>query len=237
MFLAIYFTGDFMKKGLCLLTVAFFSFSSLICYADMSKDDVINHFNDISSDRVIEFSDISKYPWAQEPITSLAKLGIVNGVGNGLFSPDNTVSRFEFIKMITGVCGLVNKNSASPYIDLDKTHWAYTYVASAFEMELLDIYSDKVFNGAAPITREEIAYISAKAMVKSGVIEDNQNQIPLFNDTDKMSDFSPSAIAVLASLNVINGRSDGSFCPKDFATRAEAAKIVYNVLNIAENNF
>lgn len=226
-----------MKKSLCLITAIFLVFSSFVCYADMAKDDVINHFNDVSSNKVINFSDISKYPWAQEPIISLAKLGIVNGVGNGLFLPDNTVSRFEFVKMITGVCGLVNKNAQASYIDLDKTHWSYTYVASAFEMELLDIYSDKIFNGAAPITREEIAYISVKAMIKSGIIKDNQNKIPLFNDTNKMSDFSPSAIATLASLNVINGRNDGSFGPKDFATRAEAAKIVYNVLNIAENNF
>ena len=52
-----------------------------------------------------------------------------------------------------------------------------------------------------------------------------------------MSEFSLMPIARLASLGVINGRDDGSFGPKDFATRAESAKIVYNVLSIAENNF
>jgi len=226
-----------MKKVLCLITAIFLAFSSFICYADMTRDDVINHFDIVSSNKIINFSDISMYPWAQEAITSLAKLGIINGVGDGMFSPQSTVSRFEFIKMITGVCGLVNKNAKATYIDLDKTHWSYTYVASAFEMGLLDIYSSKIINGAAPITREEIAYISVKAMVKSGIIKEMEKQIPLFNDTDKMSEFSPSAIATLALLNVINGRNDGSFGPRDFATRAEAAKIVYNVLNIAENNF
>ena len=226
-----------MKKLLCLITAVFIVFSSSVSYADMTKNDVINHFNDISSDRVIRFSDIEKYPWAQDAITSLANLGIVNGAGNGLFLPDNTISRFEFIKMITGVCGLVNKNAQSSYIDLDKTHWSYIYVSSAFEMGLLDIYSSKVFNGAAPITREEIAYISVGAMLKSGIIKDIQNNPPQFNDTYKMSEYSPTAIATLAFLGVINGRNDGSFGPKDFATRAEGAKIVYNVLNIAENNF
>ena len=226
-----------MKKILCLITAIFLFLSSFACYANMTKDDVITHFNDVLSNKTIEFSDISPYPWAKEAITSLAKLGIVNGVGDGLFSPQNTVSRFEFIKMITGVCGIVNQNAVVSYIDLDKTTWAYVYVSSAYEMGLLDIYSDKILNGAAPITREEIAYISVKAMIKSEIIEKEEKQIPMFSDADKMSDFSPAAIATLASLNIINGRNDGSFGPKDFATRAESAKIVYNVLNIAENNF
>ena len=226
-----------MKKTLCLISAIVFCFSSCVSYASMTKDDAINHFNDVSSGRVIEFSDIAPYPWAQKPIIALAERGIVNGVGDGMFLPQSTVSRFEFIKMITGVCGIVNENAQANYIDLNKTHWAYSYVASAYEMGLLDIYSEKIFNGAAPITREEIAYVSVKAMIKAGLIDEKQAVLPDFSDKDKMSEFSLMPIARLASLGVINGRDDGSFGPKDFATRAESAKIVYNVLSIAENNF
>ena len=226
-----------MKKILCMLTSVCLCFLPLVSYANLSENDILNHFNDVLENRNVYFSDISSYPWAEEAILNLGSLGIINGVGDGLFMPQNTVSRFEFIKMITGVCGIVNKNAKAPYSDIDKSHWGYSYVASAYEMELLDIYSKKLLNGAAPITREEIAYISVKAMVKAGLIEDGFNVPPSFNDTDKMSEFSPFAISQLANLGVINGRDDGSFGPRDFATRAEAAKIVYNVLNIAENNF
>ena len=226
-----------MKKILCMLTSVCLCFLPLVSYANLSENDILNHFNDVLENRNVYFSDISPYPWAEEAILGLADLGIINGVGDGLFMPQNTVSRFEFIKMITGVCGIVNKNAEAPYGDIDKSHWGYTYVASAYEMGMLDIYSQKLLNGAAPITREEIAYISVKAMVKAGLIEDGFNVPPSFNDTDKMSVFSPFAISQLANLGVINGRDDGSFGPRDFATRAEAAKIVYNVLNIAENNF
>ena len=88
-----------MKKALCLISAIIFCFSSYVSYANMTKDDVVNHFNDVSSEKPIEFSDISPYPWAEKAIISLAKRGIVNGVGNGMFMPRNTVSRFEFIKM------------------------------------------------------------------------------------------------------------------------------------------
>lgn len=226
-----------MKKILCVLTSVCLCFLPLVSLAEFSENDILNHFNDVLENRTVYFSDISPYPWAEEPILALAGLGIINGVGDGLFMPQNTVSRYEFIKMITGVCGIVNENAQAPYSDIDKTHWAYTYVASAYESELLDIYSPKLLNGVAPITREEIAYISIKAMIKGGLIEEDFHVPPSFTDTDKMSEFSLYAISHLANLSVINGRDDGSFGPRDFATRAEAAKIVYNVLNIAENNF
>ena len=226
-----------MKKFICIIMTVLMSFPGITSYAAMTEDEIIEHFNSVSENRVTVFTDINSFPWAVEPISELAGRGIVNGAGDGLFLPQNTVSRYEFIKMITGVCGIVNQNAAAPHNDLDETHWAYVYVASAYEAGMLDIYSQKIFNGAAPITREEIAYVSVAAMIKSGCIEKAEATMPDFTDTDKMSSYSPYSIATLASLGVINGRGDGSFCPKDYATRAESAKIVYNVLSIIENNF
>ena len=226
-----------MKRVLCIISAILIGLFSVTIYAAKSESEIIEHFNEAMQNRVIEFTDIEAFPWAKEPIAQLAAKGIVNGDGNGLFLPQNTVSRYEFIKMITGVCGIVNQNSKAPFGDLDESHWAYVYVASAFEAGMLDIYSAEIFNGAAPITREEIAYVSVNAMLKSGCLEKTVDEIPAFTDTNEMSSYSPSSIATLASLGVINGRNDKSFCPKDYATRAEAAKIVYNVLNIIENNF
>jgi hypothetical protein len=203
----------------------------------MTQDEVISHFGHISAEKDTVFTDIDQFPWAKNPIEKLASLGIVNGAGNGLFLPESTVSRYEFIKMITGVCGIVNKNANAPHTDLSKDHWAYIYVASAHEAGLLDIYSKIILNGNAPITREEMAYIGANALVKNGCLAALSKSAPDFTDTNKMSDFSPEAVATLCDLGVINGRGDGTFCPKDYATRAESAKIIYNILNIVENNF
>ncbi len=225
-----------MKRILSILLTAVLCFSFIPSYA-MTENEIIDHFSQIISGNETSFTDIDEFPWAKEPIEELARLGIVNGAGEGLFLPQNTVSRYEFIKMITGVCGIVNENASCSYLDVTKDHWSYVYVASAHEAGLFDIYSEAVLNGAAPITREEIAYIGANALVKSGCLGSLIKTEPAFSDTDKMSDFAPEAIATLNELGVINGRGDGTFCPKDYATRAESAKIIYNILNIVENNF
>ena len=223
-----------MKKILCVLLAALMCFSSAFA---MTQNEVIDHFSEIISGKDSVFTDIHGFPWAIKPIEELAKKGIINGVGGGLFLPQNTVSRYEFIKMITSVCGIVNQNAVADYRDVPSDHWAYTYVASAEDMELLDIYSGIILNGQAPITREEMAYIGAKAMLKNDCLDSLSNTPITFTDADLMSDFAPMAVATLNELGVINGRGDGTFCPKDYATRAECAKIIYNILIIIENNF
>lgn len=225
-----------MKRILSILLTAVLCFSFIPSYA-MTENEIIDHFSQIISGSETSFTDIDEFPWAKEPIEELARLGIVNGAGNGLFLPKNTVSRFEFIKMITGVCGIVNRDARCTYSDVTPDHWAYIYVASANEAGLLDIYSKVILNGAAPITREEMAYIAANALLKCGALGQLISLKAKFTDTDKMSDFAPDAISTLNQLGVINGRGDGTFCPKDYATRAESSKIIYNILNIVENNF
>lgn len=226
-----------MKKFICFITTACMTLCSFSANAMMCENEVIDHFNAAISGKETYFLDIDMFPWAMEPITELAKRGIVQGTGDGMFSPSLTVSRYEYIKLITSVCGIVNETAAAPYNDVSKDHWAYAYVSSAYDAGILDIYSNVILNGAAPITREEIAYLSVMAMLKGNFIESKLSGVPVFSDTEKMSHYAPGCVATLNELGVINGRDDGTFSPKDYATRAESAKIIYNILKIVENNF
>ena len=226
-----------MKKFFCVLLCIFTVIATSSPTYSMSQNEVTDHFMEIADKKETQFNDISDYPWAIAPIKELAQRGIVKGTGNGNFSPQNTVSRYEYLKMITGVCGIVNENATMPYTDVPKDHWAYTYVASAYEAGLLNIYSKVIFNGVAPITREEIAYIGTEAMLKSHTLEKLYESSPDFTDADKISDYAKYHVSTLNALEVLNGRDDGRFSPKDFATRAEAAKILCNILYLVEINY
>ncbi|MBR3934786.1 MAG: S-layer homology domain-containing protein [Clostridia bacterium] len=226
-----------MKKFLNLILCAVMMVSFVSSGYAMTQNEIIEHFQSVVNLKETTFGDTADFPWAIKPIAELAKRGIVSGTGNGMFSPQNTVSRYEFVKMITGVCGLVNPDATLPHTDIPKDHWAYVYVASAYEAGLLDIFSKVIFNGVAPITREEIAYVAIEAMIKNGTIGSAYAPVADFTDEDKISDYAKTHVATLNELGVINGRDDGRFSPKDFATRAESAKIIYNILCITETNF
>ena len=52
-----------------------------------------------------------------------------------------------------------------------------------------------------------------------------------FEDKDIISDYAIDSVAALYKLGVVNGISETQFDPQGKATRAQAAKIIYGVLN------
>ena len=59
--------------------------------------------------------------------------------------------------------------------------------------------------------------------------DNNSNNVlhTQFNDDEEISDYAKSAISFLSAMGIINGVGDNNFAPKDNATRAQAAVIIY----------
>jgi len=217
--------------------ITFVLLSSGIC-ADIPDDVIFEMYFDAQKENEATFSDLDSVPWAVTPITELSKRGIVAGMGNGIFAPQSSVSRTEFIKLITATCGLVNPDAQGSYPDVTKDHWSYAYVCSAKSIGLTDIYPETGLAPNEPISREDICYISAKAInICVGTPPDKVQLSNAFSDEAEMSSYAVAPVYQLTKLGIINGRGDGTFSPKAPATRAESAKIIYNVLKIIEENY
>lgn len=54
----------------------------------------------IASATAVSFKDVPETHWAYPSITKLSDIGVINGVGNGLYAPDRTLTNAEFCKMI-----------------------------------------------------------------------------------------------------------------------------------------
>ena len=52
-----------------------------------------------------------------------------------------------------------------------------------------------------------------------------------FNDYEEIAQYAKTAVSTLAGAGIINGMGDGSFEPNSPATRAQAAKIIYEVIS------
>ena len=68
----------------------------------------------------------------------------------------------------------------------------------------------------------DTGYISVE--LKSGELN--------FTDNDNISGYAKESVLALSSSGIINGYEDGSFLPQANATRAEAAQLIFKVLNI-----
>ena len=172
------------------------------------------------------FSDISDYGWAEDAIISLAADGIINGKGNGKFAPGDNVTRAEFAKIIIGAFNLLKDDASIMFNDVPETHWSYRYIASAAQKNIVNGISDIAFNPDGKITRQDMATICYRALNNLGV-NTGINNSKTFVDEADISDYAKDAVRTLSGLGIINGKGNGMFAPKDFATRAEAAKIIH----------
>jgi murein DD-endopeptidase MepM/ murein hydrolase activator NlpD len=175
------------------------------------------------------FSDIENH-WAKSYIEMVSTYKAVSGYPDGSFKPNDNIRRIEFIAII------VNSQGADLRIPEIGEYWGQPYIDEALKSGL--IISNEYGNMDEPtfnksISREEMASIVVNAYTKSGGSIDPSVLIEAssrLSDVDKVSPgYYENAIASVA-LDFISGYPDGTFAPRQNATRAQAAVLSYKLL-------
>jgi len=178
------------------------------------------------------FEDLESVAWAQEAITALAEKGILKGKCEALFCPNDNVTREEFAKMLVLTFGFETENSSCDFIDVDKNSWYYPYVSSAYENKIVNGVSENKYGTGDAITRQDLAVMAYRTVVTL------QRRIAMADTTFKFKDdaaiaqYAKEAVYTLKTNGVINGVNKIDFAPTSFATRAEAAKILYLLMQM-----
>ena len=79
-----------------------------------------------------------------------------------------------------------------------------------------------------PVSRQDMAVILYNIIKEKAVIKENSTED--FDDADSISAYAKDAVSLLSGLGVINGTGNNMFSPLDTATRAEAAKMAFGIL-------
>lgn len=187
-------------------------------------------YNNTEAENNDVFSDLDSVEWAKESITALCKAGVINGMSVGKFVPNAPVTREQFIKMMVCAYGLENKDAKCSFEDVGEDAWYYRYVASACEAGIVNGISDTFFGSGRNITREDMAVMAYRTALSCGF--EFNNEAEDFADTDNINDYAKDAVHALKSEGIMNGKDNNLFAPKDFATRAEAAKIIYGLIGL-----
>lgn len=175
------------------------------------------------------FSDISGVEWAKEAIEFLAKNGVLSGVGNDCFAPDDFVTREQLAKIIVLTFNLYDENAEVDFADVDKNSWSYKFIASAEKAGMMNGVGNGRFEAAQPVTREDIATVLYRAATKAGAAFENEKSD--FADVENVQSYAKEAVCFMAGSKIINGFPDNTFKPQERTTRAQAAKLIYSVLN------
>ena len=179
----------------------------------------------------MNFTDLDSVAWAKEAIKYLYDNNIASGTSDTTFSPNEHLTREQFVKIICGAFNVPKSTEAVTFKDVKKGQWYEPFVRDAFGAGLVGGVSSDAFGVGQKITRQDLAVIIYRAV---GDKIKADGKAPAFSDKADIDGYAAVAVTVLSKAGIING-SDGKFNPKNYCTRAEMAKIVYGVItNIGE---
>ena len=165
---------------------------------------------------------------------ALGERGVVNGIGDGKFSPLSNVTRGQFAKMLISALGLQQSDAKAVFSDVDESHEFYSYIASAQVLSIVMGFDDGTFGVDDEITREDLAVMLTRAAAAVGIVFVDTVEKYNFFDSDKISAYAQEAVDTLQRAGIINGMGDGTFAPKTSVDRAMAAQVIYKLLNLLQ---
>lgn len=178
------------------------------------------------------FTDLDSVEWAKTAITELANRRVVTGKTATTFAPNDEITRAEFVKILIGAFGLVNPNATVTTLTdvTDSSAWYYNAVASAYNRGIVSGYSDGSFGVNDKVTRQDMAVMILKAAQSTNTTINVLKPEANFADADKIADYAKEAVNTLQRAGVVNGLSETEFAPTATATRAQAAKMIYELI-------
>ena len=182
----------------------------------------------------LEFEDAASH-WAKDAINDMGSRMVVNGTGEGLFSPNRYITRAEFAAILIRGLGLKPDSAAGRFSDVKTSDWYSAAIGTAYAYGLLNGYEDGTFRPKENITREQALRMLSKAIaltnLQAGASDlSEEERLQIFKDADRISAWAVSGVADSVRAGLVSGRASGELAPKAFISRAEVATLMQRLL-------
>lgn len=158
------------------------------------------------------FKDVKVSSWFGKYVIDLYNDGIINGTSATTYAPNDTLTWAAALKL------LLVSNGNLKAADATGADWSKNAIAKAAELGLVAADLD----GAKAISRLEFCQVAAKL-----------NKLAESKTESKFTDCTDGYVMALVDAKVISGMTETTFEPAASLTRAQIAKILYQ-LNLIE---
>ena len=123
-------------------------------------------FYAVTFDNFQLFLDVKKEDWYYNFVYNAAQAGVIRGYEGNVFQPQNTITRFEAISMLSSFVRSDDYDTVQlPYADADKIPlWVYNAVKNLYAAGIIQEYDNNEIHGTEPVTRSEIVRMLAKLL-------------------------------------------------------------------------
>jgi hypothetical protein len=174
-------------------------------------------------------TDYSKN-WASKEIDKWLSLNIAQANDKGEFKPSESIKRIDMAILLNRLFNYQDKSN-SAFSDINKNTAIADEVAKAVAAGNFNGNNGK-FRPNDPITRQEAAAVFARAF---NLAANSGNTLTKFKDAGKIASWSKDSINAIVAKGYMKGIPSGLFAPDSSITRAEAVKIVDNIVEDLKN--
>lgn len=190
--------------------------------ATVKLTEYANHFDDVLSDA-----------WYFPAVNFAAGRGLFIGISSYRFAPDMFLSRGM---MVTALYHLeepeTQQSDERLFSDVAENDWYAESTAWAASAGIVNGYDNGMFGPNDLITREQLAALLFRYADNLNMSTGGRDTLNSFRDRAEVSDWALEAIAWAVDNGIINGRPEGILDPGGYATRAEAAAMIRQLVSL-----
>lgn len=173
------------------------------------------------------FKDVKKTDWYYNATEYCSSNGIITGYDEGIFAPNDKLSRGMLVTILYKMEGQPNVTEISKFQDVKNTKdYYYKAVIWAANKGVVKGYDDEKFGAKDYITREDLAVILNRYAKYKGKNIAQTNNLSEFKDANKTSRYAIESMKWAVGAGVITGNKDRTLNPRGQSSRAEAAAMI-----------
>lgn len=184
----------------------------------------------------VDMNDQSYGFWAIDAVDGLCESGIVKGVGDNKFAPENLMERGDFVLMLDNAFNYpAIESRIYKFFDVSSDAYYYTAIVNARGNGITE--DEGTFRPESPITRAEAFKMLYNTMNLYGCVGSNgSTDLSMYSDASLVVNTKDKiAAATLTQLGIVSG-SNGELKPNDTVTRAEMAVMLSKAIDVYKAN-
>ncbi len=178
-----------------------------------------------------KFTDTEDH-WGKDAIAFVTERELYQGVGNGKFDTDSTMTRAMLVTVLYRLEGNTDNSYELGFADVSEGQWYADAVAWANANGIVNGVTDSSFAPNEEVTREQVATILYRYARHLDIPTDDKGDLTQFNDHLKTNEWAREANSWAIGAGIINGKPGNILDSDGNATRTEVAAILQRLVTI-----
>ena len=173
------------------------------------------------------FTDVAEGACYYDAVLALAEQGIINGMTETTFCPDNQLTRAQVVTMLYRMAGAPETDAAAAFADVPEGAYYADALAWAVETGVTEGVSETEFAPDMDVTREQFVTFLYRFAALEGQADGEPADLSAFQDAALVADWAQEAMAWVVGQGIVEGVTEDTIVPQGTATRAQAVTMLY----------